>query len=223
MEEENMIVKTGFRYNGFDAYGGTYLQKADMAGWMDHPQRTDPAGVVFGLDEEVEEVEPGFFDLFPTLKSVWIKNPECQIPITEKTIKMFRKNDVLLRGIFDSAAERLAREYQLRFLHLDTELARTGDYFKHGSNQITLCFEEDGNVYIHQDCQCQGISAGSVGGGENSFDLPDDFYLSMTAEEIADKCWGSCYAEILENGKLAAFLEKAKSKNGFFLDFRKDR
>ncbi len=223
MEKENMIVNTRYRHDGFNAYGGTYLQKADMARWMDDPRMTDPAGVVFGLDEEIEEVEPGFFDLFPTIKSVWIKNPECQIHMTEKTIKLFRKNDVLLRGIFDSVAERLACEYHLRFFHLDTELARTGDYFKHGSNLITLCFEEDGSPYIHQDCMTQGISAGSIGGGENSFDLPEDFYLSMTAEEIADKCWGSCYAEMLENGKLAALIEKAKAKNGFFLDFRKDR
>jgi hypothetical protein len=221
--EVNMIVTGGYQKYGFDAYGGTYLKKEDMAYRMDDPQRTDPAGIALGLGEEIEEVEADFFDLLPTINSVWIKNPECKLHMTEKTIILFQNNNVMLRGIYDSAAERLAREYHLRFLHLDTELARTGDYFNHGSNLITLCFKEDGNAFIHQDCSTQGISAGSVGGGENSFDLPADFYLTMTAEEITDLCWGSCYAEILENGKLASFLEKAKAKNGYFLDFRKDR
>ena len=86
---------------------------------------------------------------------------------------------------------------------------------------ITLRFREDGSAYIHQDCKCQGISAGNTGGGETSFDLPKDFYRTMQAEDIAEQCWGSCYAEILKRGTLAAFLSKAKQKQGVLLDFSK--
>ena len=50
--------------------------------------------------------------------------------------------------------------------------------------------------------------------------VPADFYRTMTPQELVDRCWGSCYAELLSNGKLAAFMECAKAKGGFFLDFR---
>ncbi|MBP5468989.1 MAG: hypothetical protein J6Z11_07055, partial [Candidatus Riflebacteria bacterium] len=176
-------------------------------------------GVALGLDEEIEDVEQDFFDLLPTISSIWIKNPECKIYMTEKTVKLFQKNAVILRGEYDTMSEKLAREYNLRFLHLDVELASIGDYFEHGVDIITLRFRPDGSPFIHQDCRCQGISAGNTGGGEVSFDLPKDFYLSMTAEDIADKCWHTKL--INEKGILASFLKKAKEKKGYFLDFSK--
>ena len=213
-------VSSGYRKHGFDAYGGTYLRKEDMAYWMDSPARIDPQGVALGLDEEIKEVEPDFFDLLPTIDEVWIHNPECRLHMTEKTIRLFQDNHVILRGVYDSAAERLARQYHLRFLHLDVELASAGDYFERGVDIITVRFREDGSAYIHQDCRCQGSSAGSIGGGEVSFDIPRDFYLTKTPEEIADMCWLSRL--IISNGTLAAFMKKAKSKNGFLLDFTKD-
>lgn len=98
------------------------------------------------------------------------------------------------------------------------KLATVGDYFDRGVDVITLRFYGDGKPYIHMDCMCQGISAGSMGGGEVSFDLPEDFYLTMTAEEIAGKCWRS--KTILNNGILQEFMQKAKEKNGYFLNFK---
>ncbi len=190
-----------------------------MSYWMNERIRVDPQGVALGLDEEVREVEPDFFELLPTIDSVWIHNAECDLHMTERTAELFRRNNVVLRGAYDTAAERLAREYRLRFLHLDVELVSLGDYFERGVDIITLRFCEDGSAYIHQDCRCQGSSAGQIGGGEISVDIPDDFYLSLTCEQIAKKCWHS--GDIVANGKLAAFLEKVKSKGGFLLEFTK--
>ena len=214
-----MIVGLGFRKNGFDAFGGEILRKENMAYWRNDERRTDPRGVALGLGEEIREVEPDFFELLPTINSVWIHNPECDLHMTEKTAALFQKNHVILRGVYESAAERLAREYRLRFLHLDVELASEGDYFGNGVDIITVRFREDGSAYIHQDCRCQGSAPGQTGGGEVSFDIPKDFYLSMTSEELAEKCW--CTKAIIANGVLAAFMEKAKSKGGCFLDFTK--
>lgn len=214
-----MNVSNGYRKYGFDAYGDKILKKEHMSYWMNDEQRVDPRGIALGLDKEIEEVEPDFFDLLPTISSIWIYNPECKIHMTEKTVKLFQKNAVILRGIYDSMSEKLAIEYNLRFLHLDVELASIGDYFEHGVDIITLRFRPDGSPFIHQDCRCQGISAGNTGGGEVSFDLPKDFYLSMTSEEIADKCWRTKL--INEKGVLANFIEKAKEKKGYFLDFTK--
>ena len=216
-----MIVSAGYRKRGFDAYGGKILRKEDMHYWMDRSARTDPRGVALGLDREVEEVEPDFFDLLPTIDSIWIYNPSCKIHMTEKTVNLFRANRVVLRGVYDSTAEKLAREYHLCFLHLDVELASVGDYFRQGNDTITLRFRDDGSVYVHQDCRCQGISAGNTGGGEVSFDIPENFYKTMKAKDLAEKCWGSCRGEITKNGVYARFVNKAKKKNGFLLDFRK--
>ena len=211
-----MVVSLGFRKRGFDAYGGEILRKEDIVRWSVE-ERADPQGVALGLSEEIKEVEPDFFELLPTISSVWINNPECELHMAEKTAELFRKNNVILRGVYDTAAERLAREYRLRFLHLDVELASVGDYFEHGNDLITVRFRENGSAYIHQDCRCQGSAPGQTGGGENSFDIPKDFYLSMTSEELANMCWRP--KAIIANGVLAAFMEKAKRKGGFLLDF----
>lgn len=175
--------------------------------------------MTLGLSKEVEEVEPDFFELLPTICGVWLENPECRLHMTEKTVQLFRSNRVLLRGEYDTAAEKLARDYRLRFLHLDVLLASAGDYFERGNDTITLCFREDGSAYVHQDCRSSGISAGNTGGGEVSFDLPGDFYRTMQPKDIANKCWGNCYGEIMNNGRLAGFLEKVREKGGVLLDF----
>ncbi|MBO4423238.1 MAG: hypothetical protein J5879_07350 [Clostridia bacterium] len=214
-----MIVSCGYKKNGFDAYGGKVLKKSDMSYWMKSPLRTDPDGVALELGEEVEEVEADFFDTLPTIDELWILNPDCNINMTENTLRLFQKNGVLLRGGYDTAAERLAREYRLKFLHLDAELAREGTFDKYGVDIITLRFRHDGSAYINQDCKCPGSNAGNIGGGEVDFDLPNDFYIRMDADELARKCWQS--NAIIKNGVLAAFMEKAKEKNGYYLDFGK--
>lgn len=216
---EIMIVSSGYRKNGFDAHGGKILRKSDMSFWMNLPQRTDPKGVCLELGEEVEEVEQDFFELLPTISELWILNKDCRLYMTDKTMKLFKDNNVLLRGRFDTFAERFAREQKLTFLHLDTELARVEDYNERGIDIITLRFYDEGSAYIHQDYRCAGSSAGSVGGGETSFDLPKDFYLTMSDKDIAGQCWGSCYDDILEKGVLRQLIKKAKNKKGFLLDF----
>lgn len=216
-----MIVSNGYRKYGFDAFGGKVLRKEHMAYWMKRPQRTDPEGVALELGEEIEEVEHGFFALLPTIDELWILNPQSRVSLSDEDAELFRKNDVVVRGVFDTAAEKFAKKYGLRFLHLDTELAHAGDYYDRGVDIISLRFYSDGSAYIHQDCRCQGISAGNTGGGEVSFDLPEDFYLTETPKDIAEKCWSTCYKPILSNGTLASLIKKAQRKHGFMIDFRK--
>lgn len=216
-----MIVSNGYRKYGFDAFAGKILKKEDMGYWMKSPQRTDPDGVALELGEEVEEVEHGFFELLPTIDELWIINPTCRVSLSPGDAALFNKNDVIVRGVFDTAAERFARKYGLRFLHLDTELGQAGEYYERGVDIISLRFYSDGSAYIHQDCRCPGISAGNIGGGEISFDLPEDFYLTMSPEDIAGKCWSSCHKAILKNGTLASLLKKAQRKKGFLIDYRR--
>ena len=145
-----MIVSSGYRKNGFDAHGGKLLQKKDMDFWMNLPERTDPSGICFELSEEVEEVEQGFFELVPTICELRILNPDCRLYLSEKEKELFQKNNVLIRGDFDTSAEAFAKENRLYFLHTDTVIAREGDYYEREIDILTLCFYQDGSAYINQ-------------------------------------------------------------------------
>lgn len=216
-----MIVSSGYRKNGFDAHGGKLLQKKDMDFWMNLPERTDPSGVCFELGDEVEEVEQGFFELVPTICELWILNPNCRLNLSETEKEVFRKNNVLIRGAFDTSTEAFAKENHLRFLHIDTVIAREGDYFERRIVILTLCFYHDGSAYINQNEKCQGISAGNTGGGEVDINLPKDFYKTMSAKDVAGMCWGNCYDDILKRGVLNSMMKKATMKNGFLQDYTK--
>lgn len=215
-----MVVSSGYMKYGFDAYGDKVLKAEHMAYWMDQSQRVDPKGISFQLGKEIEEVEKDFFNLVPTIKELFILNPECNVIMSDDSVALFKKNNVLIRGDFDKAAELFAKKYGLRFLHSDVELASAGDYNSAGGiDSITLRFYQDGNAYIHQNNFCVGSSAGWSGGGENSFDLEKDFYVNETAEDIAGQCWGSCRELIIKNGILKELLEKAKNKGGFLISY----
>ena len=214
-----MIVSSGYRKNGFDAHGGRLLQKKDMDFWMNLPERTDPNGICFELGEEAEEVEQGFFELVPTIRELRMLNPNCRLYLSEAEKELFQKNNVVIRGAFDTSAEAFAKKNRLRFLHADTEIAREGNYFERGIDILTLCFYQDGSAYINQDEKCQGISAGNTGGGEVNIHLPEYFYKTMSAKDVAGLCWGNCYDEILKRGILNSMMKKAAERNGFLHDF----
>lgn len=218
-----MIVGNGYGKYGFDAYGDKVLKAEHMAFWMDNPQRTDPKGISFQLGKEIEEVEKDFFMLVPTIKELFILNPQCSIAMTAETEELFKKNKVLIRGEFDSNAEQYAQKYGLRFLHTDVELAYAGEYYKPwGIDTITLRFKQNGNAYIHYNNCCQGSSAGWSGGGELTYDLPKNFHTTMDAAKIADEySCSSCQEAVKTNGILSTLLEKAKIKGGFLIDYSK--
>jgi len=215
-----MIVKNGYKKYGFDAYGGSVLKAEHMAFWMDKPQRVDSKGISFELGKEVEEVEADFFSLVPTIKELFILNPSCNVIMTEATITQFQKNQVLIRGCFDTAAEQFAKKYGLHFLHIDVELAVRGDYYKReGVDVIVLCFHRDGNAYVSHQNFCEGASGGWCGGGEINFDLPQNFYMDMDLDAVAEACSRKYYEELKSNGRLSELLQKAKAKGGFLIDY----
>ena len=210
-----MIVGSGCRKHGLYAHDGSVLRKSDMSFWLDDPRLTDQNGLCLELGKEVTEVEDDVFELMPTVNEIWIENTEFSMTLSDKTVQQFRKNSLTLRGYFDSSAEKLAEKYGLTFLHADVQIGREGNYFEYGVNAAELRFYDDGSAFVCQDCLCQGSSAGSSGGGSARFDLPRDFYLTMSAEQIADKCWDCLYVSIVRKGILAGLIKKAKAKNGF--------
>lgn len=206
-------------YWGIDAYGEGPLYVKDIRYHDEEDFRRNQEPVSFILSSGVTTVEAGFFDIFITIAELVVSDTVKRIDMSEKSVKLFQKNHVTVRAAFDSYGEAFAKKYKLRFLHEDIELTRHGDYFERGANIITLCFRPDGSPFIHQDCLCQGSSAGSSGGGEVSLDLPGDFCKKLSREDIADMVWGSCYSGVLHSEKLRTFLEKAKERKGYQVQY----
>ena len=202
-------------YWGIDAYGEGPLYIKDIEYHREEDFRKNREPVSFILSPGVTTVEAGFFDIFLTIAELAVSDTVTRIGMSETSIALFRKNHVTVRAAFDSCGEAFAKKYGLSFLHEDIELARHGDYFERGIDIITLCFRPDGSPFLHQDCRCQGSSAGSTGGGEVDLELKKDFYKKLSQEELADMVWGSCYSGVLESEKLRVFLEKARERKGY--------
>lgn len=214
-----MKVSSSDHFSGFAAEGGGMLCISDLGFYEQNGMLKKPCKDGFELGDGITDVEAGVFDLMPQLRYILIAPSVRSIGVTEKTREIFEKNDVCIIGRFDTYAESFAREQRLRFVHDDIELASEGDYFGPGHDIITLCLYDNGTALIHEDCRCQGISAGNTGGGECDVRLPKDFYLTHSANDIADLCWGSCYSAIMKCGALKSFLAKAKKKRGFCFRF----
>ena len=213
----NLVTNTYSRYyRGIDACGEGVLRPSDIEYFKREDFVKDKEPVSLIISGGITEVEAGFFDIFLTLAEVIVPDSVRRISLSDESRRLFRKNKVVLRGPFDSYADRFAKEKGFSYLHSDIELARHGDYYERGVDIITLRFRPDGSPFIHQDCRCQGSSAGSVGGGEVSFDLPKGFYKKQTPEDIANQVWGSCYGQVRDSKALKTFLEKAKERKGYY-------
>ncbi len=210
------MILASIQGNGFCAYGDQHLLKEHLLARMDAPELSNSRNFTFMIDPEVQDVEDGFFTLIPKIKKLIIKNPECNITLDRETVSLFRENDVLLCGVFDGIAEKLAKEHGLRFLHTELLLGSEGDAFfsGHGSETRYLRFRDSGKAYI-LDCYSSQTS-----GGEREFDLPEDFFL-QEVDDFAHE-WGGRFAEeIKQNKELIDLMQKAKKKGGCYLDYRK--
>ena len=122
---------------------------------------------------------------------------------------------MLVRGWFDTFAERLAAQYKLHFRPSDFRFGFSFYEAQQESTALTLVIRRDGSAFIKEEVNSPGSSAGNSFGGSFEFDLPADFYKTMTLEDIAGRFGGSLYESIIRKGKLKEFLEKANSHNIF--------
>ena len=216
-----MNVSSSYKRTGLSAHGDKFLSIKDLDHWKGHEYLTGSKQIAFELDDGIVEVEKGFFDLIPTIGDLEIASSVKDLGLTENTLKLFKDNNVLIRGKFDTYAERFARENNLSFIHSDFVIGRAGDYFEPwGTDVITLKFQPGSKPNLRQSNFCQGSSAGSSGGGDIDIFLPKDFYLHNTQEDIAKKCWGTCYDSIMKCNELRVLLEKAVKKHGSYFKHR---
>ena len=135
--------------------------------------------------------------------------------MTYELERIMRENDTLIRGSFDSFAESFAAGYGLHFRPADYLFASYMYEPVHESTDLTLVFMRSGSVKIEEKITSPGSSAGNTFGGTFEHSLKKNFYENQTAEEIARKFRGGVYDEIINDGRLAGFLEKART-HGYY-------
>lgn len=160
-------------------------------------------------------IDTAFLEKLDTLAELVLPDSITEIKMTPKLEKILKKNGVLIRGTFDSFAESFAKEQGLKFRHRDMFLASYEFALAHETTSLTLQFKRDGSVQIEESVSSPGSSAGNCFGGEFYIDLPYDFFMHKSAEDISDMFGEGLHNAILENGRLADFIEKARTHKPF--------
>ncbi len=167
--------------------------------------------LAIGYDYGFTSIDTAFLEKLETLKELVLPDSITEIETTPKLEKLLRGNDVLIRGTFDSFAEKFAADNGLHFRHRDMFLASYEFEPASETTVLTLIFNRDGSAVIEEKVSSPGSSAGNCFGGSFYKELDSEFFLHLTAEDIADMYGKSLHKELIENGRLAAFLEKAKA------------
>ena len=161
------------------------------------------------IEDSVCEVEKGFIESFPKLRDLIVEGDIQPIPLTPELEGLLKRNKVIVRGSFNSAAEKLAVRLGLPFFHKNLFVAKYYEERRYETTTLMLCFQVGEAPFIWEDVVCPGISAGNNGGGTLRHDLPADFYKGGSIEDFAGH-FGPVYTEgILRNEALAAFLKEA--------------
>ena len=167
----------------------------------------------YDLDYWFTAVAPGYLEQLPTLKELVLPGTVESVGMTPALEKLLKSNKTLIRGPFDSYAEALAGEYGLPFRPADLVIARHELSFVQEITVLTLTFRRDGSCCIKEDINSPGSSAGNSFGGTFLHELPRAFYRVKTAQQAAADFRTILEDAILEDGRLAEFIAKARKKD----------
>lgn len=166
------------------------------------------------ITDGITSIKPGFIESFPNLQDLIVEADLKKIECTPELEALLKKNNVVLRGRYNSPAEKLASRLGLRFIHKNIFLAVYINREYHESSELSLCFQEGEPPFFWRDDKTQGISAGNTGGGTVRTDLDEDFYVGVeSAEAFADEIVGRAFEEdTRKNKELDAFLKEANRR-----------
>ena len=161
------------------------------------------------------EIDTAFLEQINTLAELVLPNSITNIDMTPTLEQILKRNNVLIRGAFDSFAEKFAAENHLHFRPADFLFAK--DFFEPAQETtlLTMMFKRNGNVVMEESISSPGSSAGNTFGGTFYKDIPKNFHKTMTVEQIAEMYGSRLHDAIIKDGKLADFLEKAKKHKIF--------
>ena len=172
----------------------------------------------YGSEIGFTGVDTAFLEKLATLKELILPDTVTHIDLTPTLEKIFRDNGTLIRGPFDSFAERFAKENGMRFRPADFIFAEFEDTRWRESTTMKLIFKRNGSAEIRETSSSPGSNAGNNFGGSFTHSLTRDFYMIQTAVEIAKRFNKDAYEAIVSDGRLAAFIKKAKTR-----DFYRDK
>jgi hypothetical protein len=167
-----------------------------------------------GFDYGFTEVETAFLERLEKLKELILPDSITEIKMTDKLERILKENNTLIRGSLDSFAERFAAEMGLNFRPADFIFARHVFAKVQEITLLTVQFNRDGSVQIRSDVDSPGSSAGNTFGGVFYNEIPSDFWLNTTAEEVS-AMYPGLDDVVVKDGRLADFIEKAKEHKIF--------
>ena len=167
---------------------------------------------VLSITEGITALGEGYLDAFPKIRCLILSRTVESVAVTPELVKRMHKRKVLIRGEYDTFAERFAEENGLEFRHCDIHLADDDIEIAYEHDIITLRFHPDGPPDIHYNCFTPGISAGSNGGGEYEKELPRDFYVGCSPEQFAANFPERLHEQLTSNEMLRRFLTAANDR-----------
>ena len=200
-------------YSGLlEVEGEGFLVKEDAEVWPKSRKNWANEYNVLSITEGITGLGEGYLDAFPRIGCLILSRTVESAAVSPELEKKLRKNKVLIRGEYDTFAERFAAEKGLAFLHCDIPLAEDDIEIAHEHDIITLRFHENGAADIHYNCFTPGISAGSYGGGEYANELPEDFYENCSMEQFAGNFPERLHEQLMANEMLRRFLIAASRR-----------
>jgi len=170
----------------------------------------DPRAV--GYDYCFTGIDPSFLEKLETLKELILPDSVVSLETTPKLERILKVNNTLIRGGFGSFAERFAAGAGLRFRPADTVFAECDFAPVPESATLTLVFARSGDVCVREEITAPGTNAGNTLGGCFYHKLGRHFFIRATAEKIADGFGEKLRDAVIKDGRLAAFIEKAKER-----------
>ena len=200
-------------YSGLlEVEGKGPLVKEDAEVWPESDKNWAREYNTLSFTEGITAIREGYLESFPRIWCLIIGRTVESVSVSPELEKKLRKNKVLIRGEYNTFAEKFAQEKGLKFLHCDIPLADDDIEMAHEHDIITLRFHLNGSADIHYNCFTPGSSAGSYGGGEYANELPEDFYVGCTVEKFANIFNERVREQIMSNEMLRRFLDAANSR-----------
>jgi hypothetical protein len=200
-------------YSGLlEVEGKGLLLKEDAEVWPTEGEHWQRGYDTLSVREGITGLGEGYLASFSNIGCLILSRTVESVATAPELDKKMRKNKVLIRGEYNTFAEKFAQEKGLQFLHCDIPLAEDDIEIAHEHDIITLRFHENGLADIHYNCFTPGSSAGSYGGGEYAKELPEDFYVGCTMEQFANNFPKRLREQLMANEMLRRFLDAANSR-----------
>lgn len=155
----------------------------------------------------ITEVKKGFLESFPALKILVADKTVKNIEMTDELRALLKNNGVIIRGGYDTYAEKFAEQNGLLFIHKDIYIGIRHNEEYHESRTLTLKFDQSGQMSLLYEDFCQGISAGNTMGGEFTRDMPKEFRRGCTLKDFAYMMPEVYFDQIMKNKELEEFLD----------------